>query len=171
MTTATAATTLSACRDVSVGYGRGEARVEALRSVNLSVGANETIALWGSSGSGKTTLLHVIGGLVEPSEGTVEWRGSPLASLDRAARSRMRATEIGYVFQSANLLEHFTANPGRVYTREQLLDAVWRDTSYVTARSVDVYIRRLREKIEKDSEDPRFLKTMRGAGYRFEAAK
>ena len=84
---------------------------------------------------------------------TVRGRGMPLT-----------ATEF-------RLLEHFTANPGRVYTREQLLDAVWRDTSYVTVRSVDVYIRRLREKIQKDSENPRYVETMRGAGYRFETPK
>jgi DNA-binding response OmpR family regulator len=69
-------------------------------------------------------------------------------------------------------LVHFLAShPGRVYSRDQVLDAVWRDLSFVTPRSVDVYIRRLREKIEQDPEDPRYLKTVRGAGYKFEAAK
>ena len=52
-----------------------------------------------------------------------------------------------------------------------LLDSVWRDTAYVTPRSVDVYVRRIREKIEPDPENPRYLKTVRGAGYRFEAPK
>ena len=60
---------------------------------------------------------------------------------------------------------------GRVFTRDQLLDSVWRDTAYVTPRSVDVYVRRIREKIEPDPENPRYLKTVRGAGYRFEAPK
>ena len=69
------------------------------------------------------------------------------------------------------LLEYFASRPGRVFTREQLLDAVWRDTSYVTLRSVDVYVRRIREKIENDAENPRFLRTVRGVGYRFEAPK
>jgi two-component system phosphate regulon response regulator PhoB len=58
-----------------------------------------------------------------------------------------------------------------VFTRDQLLDAVWRDTAFVTPRSVDVYVRRLREKIETDAEDPRYLITVRGAGYRFEAPR
>ena len=49
--------------------------------------------------------------------------------------------------------------------------SVWRDTAYVTPRSVDVYVRRIREKIEPDPENPRYLKTVRGAGYRFEAPK
>lgn len=69
------------------------------------------------------------------------------------------------------LLEYFASRPGRVFTREQLLDAVWRDTSYVTLRSVDVYVRRIREKIEEDAENPRYLRTVRGVGYRFEAPK
>jgi DNA-binding response OmpR family regulator len=69
------------------------------------------------------------------------------------------------------LLDHFARHLGRVFTRDQVLDAVWRDTSYVTPRSVDVYVRRIREKIEPDPENPRYLKTVRGAGYRFEVPK
>lgn len=69
------------------------------------------------------------------------------------------------------LLDHFARHLGRVFTRDQLLDSVWRDTAYVTPRSVDVYVRRIREKIEPDPENPRYLKTVRGAGYRFEGAK
>jgi two-component system phosphate regulon response regulator PhoB len=69
------------------------------------------------------------------------------------------------------LLDYFARHLGRVFTRDQLLDSVWRDTSYVTPRSVDVYVRRIREKIEPDPENPRYLKTVRGAGYRFEAPK
>ncbi|HTD43469.1 MAG TPA: response regulator transcription factor [Bryobacteraceae bacterium] len=69
------------------------------------------------------------------------------------------------------LLDHFARHLGRVFTRDQLLDSVWRDTSYVTPRSVDVYVRRIREKIEPDPENPRYLKTVRGAGYRFEVPR
>jgi two-component system phosphate regulon response regulator PhoB len=69
------------------------------------------------------------------------------------------------------LLDYLARHAGRVFTRDQLLDAVWRDTSYVTPRSVDVYVRRIREKIEPDPERPRYLRTVRGAGYRFEGPK
>src|SRR6476620_3886990 len=69
------------------------------------------------------------------------------------------------------LLHFLASHPGRVYSRDQVLDAVWRDLSFVTPRSVDVYIRRLREKIEQDPEDPSYLNTVRGAGYKFEAVK
>jgi len=69
------------------------------------------------------------------------------------------------------LLDYLARHPGRVFSRDHLLDAVWGDARFVTPRSVDVYVRRIREKIEKDPEDPRYLKTVRGAGYRFEVPK
>lgn len=66
------------------------------------------------------------------------------------------------------LLDYLARHPGRVFSRDHLLDAVWGDARFVTPRSVDVYVRRIREKIETDPENPRYLKTVRGAGYRFE---
>ncbi|MGH2998545.1 MAG: ABC transporter ATP-binding protein [Gaiellaceae bacterium] len=105
----TARETLAACRDVEVLYGEGDSAVHALAGVDLEIRPRESLALLGRSGSGKTTLLHALGGLVEPTGGVVEWRGRPLASLDRAARGAVRAHGIAYVFQGANLLPHFTA--------------------------------------------------------------
>jgi DNA-binding response OmpR family regulator len=69
------------------------------------------------------------------------------------------------------LLEYLAMRRGRVLTRDQLLDAVWKETPFVTPRSIDVYIRRLREKIEPDPRHPQYLKTLRGIGYRFEVPK
>jgi DNA-binding response OmpR family regulator len=69
------------------------------------------------------------------------------------------------------LLEYLASHCGRVLTRDQLLDAVWKETPFVTPRSIDVYVRRLREKIELDPRHPRYLKTLRGIGYRFESPK
>jgi phosphate regulon transcriptional regulator PhoB len=68
------------------------------------------------------------------------------------------------------LLYYLASHPNKVFTRDQLLDAVWGTDRYVTPRSVDVYIRRLREKVETDSDHPAHLKTVRGAGYLFEMA-
>ena len=102
-------TVLAELRDVSVVYGGGQGAVHALREVDLELHAEESASLWGRSGSGKTTLLHVLGGLVEPTAGSVSWRGEPLSTLDVAARARMRRHAIAYVFQGANLLPHFTA--------------------------------------------------------------
>ena len=78
---------LAACRGVVVVYGAGEAAVGALDAVDLTIEAKESLALLGRSGSGKTTLLHVLGGLVEPIVGTVEWQGELLATLDAAPAS------------------------------------------------------------------------------------
>jgi len=69
------------------------------------------------------------------------------------------------------LLHYLARHAGRVFTRDRILDAVWTETTYVSPRSVDVYVRKLREKIEQDPEHPRYLKTVRGTGYRFEIPK
>jgi len=100
---------LVSCREVEVLYGEGEASVRALAGASLDVHAHDSVALLGRSGSGKTTLLHVLGGLVEPTAGSVDWHHRPLSSLDRAARGAARAHGIAYVFQGANLLPHFSA--------------------------------------------------------------
>ena len=100
---------IAACCDVEVVYGDGETAVHALDGVSLEIEAGDSLALLGRSGSGKTTLLHVLGGLVEPTAGSVEWHDRSLSTLDRAARGAVRAKGIAYVFQGANLLPHFTA--------------------------------------------------------------
>ncbi|HWR57876.1 MAG TPA: response regulator transcription factor [Thermodesulfovibrionales bacterium] len=66
------------------------------------------------------------------------------------------------------LLLYLAERRGKVFRREQLLDAVWSDESCVEPRTVDVHIRRLRSQIEEDSANPRYIKTLRGIGYFFE---
>ncbi len=65
------------------------------------------------------------------------------------------------------ILFFLTRNPGRVYSRNQILDHVWGDDTFITDRAVDVHIRRLRSQIEKDMENPRYVLTVRGFGYKF----
>ena len=65
------------------------------------------------------------------------------------------------------LLQFLTRRPGRVYSREQLLDQVWGDETFVEPRTVDVHISRLRAAIEKDKEHPKYIITVRGLGYKF----
>jgi len=101
--------TIAALRDVTVTYGTGETVVHALDGVDVELREGDSVALLGRSGSGKTTLLHVLGGLVAPARGTVQWHGRPLSTLDAAARGTVRARGIAYVFQGANLLPTFTA--------------------------------------------------------------
>jgi two-component system phosphate regulon response regulator PhoB len=96
--------------------------------------------------------------------GEVEIDGSAMQLRVHGELTPTTATEF-------RLLDYLARHPGRVFTRDHLLDAVWGDSRFVTPRSVDVYVRRIREKIESDPENPRFLKTVRGAGYRFEVPK
>ena len=65
------------------------------------------------------------------------------------------------------LLKFLSRNPGRVYSREQILDRVWGDDAFVEPRTVDVHVRRLRAQIEKDLNSPNYIVTVRGAGYKF----
>jgi len=67
------------------------------------------------------------------------------------------------------LLHHLASHPGLVFSRDQLLDRVWGNDRTVTPRSVDVYIRRVREKIESEPQQPAYLQTVHGVGYKFAA--
>lgn len=107
--TAAADDRLVELRGVTVSYAVGESRIDALRDVDLAVSTGEVVALRGRSGSGKTTVLHVMGGLVAPTSGAVEWDGRPFGTLDARARAGVRAHGIAYVFQGANLLPTLTA--------------------------------------------------------------
>jgi two-component system phosphate regulon response regulator PhoB len=89
--------------------------------------------------------------------------------LDRTARRVfLGAQELELTSTEFNLLEFFLTHPGRAYSRDQLLEAVWGEQRYVTPRTVDVHVRRLRERIEEQPDSPRYLTTVRGFGYRFE---
>jgi DNA-binding response OmpR family regulator len=66
-----------------------------------------------------------------------------------------------------DLLWHLASNPGRVFTRDQLMEAVWNSSVHADTSTVTVHVRRLRSKIETDPGDPRYIETARGVGYRF----
>jgi two-component system phosphate regulon response regulator PhoB len=89
--------------------------------------------------------------------------------VDRTGRRvYLAGRELELTSTEFNLLEFFVTHPGRAYSRDQLLEAVWGETRNVTPRTVDVHVRRLREQIEDQPESPRYLTTVRGFGYRFE---
>jgi DNA-binding response OmpR family regulator len=91
-------------------------------------------------------------------------------TIDPARREVWRdGTPLGLKPKEFDLLLYFVRHPGRVFTREQLLERVWGYDFAGTNRTVDVHIRWLREKIEEDPAHPRHLRTSRGAGYLFEA--
>ncbi len=101
--------TLLNVHNVSKIYGQGSGRVVAVDSVSLEVRSGEVILILGPSGSGKTTLLSILGCLLRPTEGQVAVNGSDVSLLSDAELSRFRRQEIGFVFQSFNLLNFLTA--------------------------------------------------------------
>jgi DNA-binding response OmpR family regulator len=89
--------------------------------------------------------------------------------LNRTARRVfLGEKELGLTSTEFNLLEYFLMHPGRAFSREQLLESVWGEQRFVSPRTVDVHVRRLREQIEEQPDNPRYLTTVRGFGYRFE---
>jgi DNA-binding response OmpR family regulator len=89
--------------------------------------------------------------------------------VDRAAhRLFMNDRELDLTSTEFRLLDFFLTHPGNAYGRDQLLDEVWGEQRFVTPRTVDVHVRRLREQIEEQPDEPKFLITVRGFGYRFE---
>jgi putative ABC transport system ATP-binding protein len=96
-------------RDLRRTYLSGPLTVNALAGVDLDVTTGEFTALMGPSGSGKTTLLNIIGGLDEPTSGSVVVDGKELASMKPDARSALRLHRIGFIFQAYNLVPVLTA--------------------------------------------------------------
>jgi putative ABC transport system ATP-binding protein len=96
-------------KGVSKNYGEGAAEVQALVDVDLTVAPGELVAIMGPSGSGKSTLLTVAGTLEEPTRGEVFIGGTPVATMSRNERARLRRHSVGYVFQDFNLLAGLTA--------------------------------------------------------------
>jgi len=96
-------------RDLWRVYELGGSSVSALRGVNLDVDRGETLAIMGASGSGKSTLLNVLGCLDLPTRGSYRLDGRDAAGLTANARAELRNREIGFVFQSFNLLPRTSA--------------------------------------------------------------
>jgi len=80
---------------------------------------------------------------------------------------RMRGDVVRTTFVEFEILGLLARHPGRVYTREALLERIWGDSAYRDPRTIDVHIRHLREKIERDAKEPEYIFTVRGVGYRF----
>jgi two-component system, OmpR family, response regulator ResD len=83
-------------------------------------------------------------------------------------RVTVRGEEAQLTVREYDLLLHFMCHPGQVFSRDQLMDAVWQYSFYTDTSTVTVHIRRLRAKIEEDPSDPRWLQTVWGVGYRFQ---
>jgi putative ABC transport system ATP-binding protein len=90
-------------------YHTGKIEVPALQDVSFSIEPGEFVSIVGPSGSGKSTLFYLLGGLTRATSGTVEIDGVDFAKLDDAARTKMRRSKIGFVFQKFNLLPTLSA--------------------------------------------------------------
>ncbi len=97
------------CRGVTKTYGTGDARVMALRGIDLDVCRGELLMLVGPSGCGKTTLISVIAAILKQDSGNCEVLGQDLTSMDQNERTRFRGVSIGFVFQLFNLLPALNA--------------------------------------------------------------
>lgn len=94
---------------IDKSFGEGDKILQVFKNFSLSLHQGETIALVGASGSGKSTLLHVVCGLDRPDSGSVKIQGIDITELNYDERSRLRNTEIGFVYQFHHLLPDLTA--------------------------------------------------------------
>lgn len=101
--------TILSATDVWKIYGEGEARVEALRGIDLELRTGEVTVVLGPSGSGKTTLLNIAGGIETATKGTVTLAGNELGSLGPEELATVRRQNLGFVFQFFNLVPTLTA--------------------------------------------------------------
>ena len=103
--------TASLLQAKNLGYSvaQDESPLVILRNLNLNIYSGEQIAILGPSGAGKSTLLALLAGLDTPTQGELLWRGKPFSSLGEDARAAVRAKEVGFIFQSFQLLPELSA--------------------------------------------------------------
>jgi putative ABC transport system ATP-binding protein len=104
--------------DLKKTYKVGKIDVEALRGVSIRVNAGELVAIMGPSGCGKSTLMHLLGAMTSATSGKVLIEGKDIAGMNDAARTKIRKTKIGFVFQKFNLLPALTARQNIAVARK-----------------------------------------------------
>jgi len=130
-----------AMQDVSFGY---EARAPIMQVKELHIEKGKRVFLHGSSGSGKTTLLGLIAGVLRPQQGSCEVLGKELTQLSLSARDRHRGSEMGYIFQSFNLIPYLSVKenielPCRVHSKRR---------KRITAPTLDEEVARIAERLD-----------------------
>lgn len=117
-------------RELYRRFGTGDAAVFALRGVSVSLDPGSFTAIMGPSGSGKSTLMHILAGLDQPTEGTVQLGGRDLAGLNDRQLTLLRRRQVGFLFQSYNLIETLSAEENLrlpLSIARQRVDGEWID--------------------------------------------
>lgn len=137
------------------------------RVLGLEIGADDYVVKPFSPRELVARAKAVLRRQTRPAESAevVETRDLRLDARTQEVTLRGRSVELSTL--EFRLLHFLASHPRRIFSREQLLDEVWGRDRFVTPRTVDVHMRRLREKIEDHPEKPQYLQTVRGAGYRF----
>ncbi len=141
------------------------------RVLGLEIGADDYVVKPFSPRELVARVKAVLRRQARPAEKqeVVEARGLRLDSRTQEVTVRGEAIELSTL--EFRLLHFLASHPRRIFSREQLLDDVWGRDRFVTPRTVDVHVRRLREKIEVQADKPQYIQTVRGSGYRFAAGE
>ena len=105
-------------QDIWKSYGKGEARVDALAGVSMQIFDGELLTILGSSGSGKSTLLNSLGGMDKPDRGKIIVNGKDLCKMNDRGLTDYRRKNIGFVFQSFNLIAELTTKENIAMTAD-----------------------------------------------------
>ena len=116
-------------RKLTKVYKLGVERVHALRGADLDIEANEFVAVMGASGSGKSTLMHILGCLDRPTDGVYELNGKPMHKMSAGRLAKVRNEEIGFIFQSFELLNRASA------LKNVMLPMIYSRKHWLTARA------------------------------------
>ena len=148
---------------VSKHYGK----LEVLKDINLQVKKGEVICLIGPSGAGKSTYLRSLNQLETITGGKIFIKGHLL--LHREQRQLdVDGEPVKLTPKEYRIVELLMSNPGRVFSAEEIYERVWNETAYSVENTIMVHIRRIREKIEINPKEPRYLKVVWGVGYKIE---
>ena len=148
-------------KKIKKSYKTGDFIQHALKGINVQFRENEFVSILGPSGSGKTTLLNIVGGLDNYTSGD-------LIINDETKQVEVEGREVKLTPTEYNILKFLTKNKGIVYSIEQIYENVWEEQCFGAENIIAVHIRHIREKMEINPKEPKYLKVIWGIGYKIE---